>query len=222
MRNISYIGIMLICLCSATLPLAARKAHNTNTAAPPATAVAAVVAPATPPPVATGSLWNTAGISLYTDTTSRKVGDLLTVIITQQSTSSTSSNHSTAKDMAVSATPGTGILSGFPGLGVGGSQSSDGTGASSISTSVVDQLSVTVTAILPNGNLQVEGTRSIKMGKDDTSVIFRGVVRQKDIQADNSVSSVLVADQVLEMKGTGPISEKTHPGLLARLFAFIL
>ncbi|HEY3417800.1 MAG TPA: flagellar basal body L-ring protein FlgH [Armatimonadota bacterium] len=167
------------------------------------------------------SLWTGNQSSLYADTKARGIGDLLTVIITESASTQTQASHQTKKDMDAKVSPGTGWLAAIKGLGANASRSTTGSGASTNSTVLTDQLTVTVKALLPNGNLHVEGTRSYKLEKDEQTLLFTGTVRPVDIAPDNTIVSYLVADQNVVSCGKGPISEKQRPGILSRILAFL-
>lgn len=169
----------------------------------------------------TQSLWTNGSRSLYVDPTAHAVGDLLTVYISTNSTASASTKHATSKDISVSATPGTGMLSGFDGMGVKAGRGTNGTGASTSSTQFLDRLTVTVTEVLPNGNLRVSGDRTIQLGVDTLTITFGGIVRLQDIGPDNCIYSWNVADLSLVAKGAGPIAEKQRPGLFSRLLSWL-
>lgn len=171
--------------------------------------------------VSAASLWTVNSAPLYQDTRARAVGDLLTVIIVQQSSATTSATHATAKGTNVSSDAGTGWFSGFTGLGVKADRSTAGSGSAASSTQLTDRLTVQVVEVMPNGNLRVQGTRSIQLEKDEMTLTFSGIVRQEDIAPDNSITSIQVADQQVDATGNGPIAEKQRPGLLSRLLAFL-
>lgn len=167
------------------------------------------------------SLWPLDGTALCVDTKACKVGDLLTVIIDQDSSSSTQAKHTTSKGMNVNANAGTGMLDSFLGFGSTTDRSTSGAGASVASTRFFDRLTVSVVEVLPNGNLKIEGKRTMKLEKDEMNLVFTGLVRPQDVQADNSVPSMYIADQRLEAAGLGPIAEKQRPGIISRLLSFL-
>jgi flagellar L-ring protein precursor FlgH len=199
-------------VCLAILLLTALAAVADTPAAPPAEAA---------PAPATGSLWRPGTPSLFTDVRARKVGDLITVYVVQQSASSTTAKHATNKGVDVNAPVGTGWFSGFTGFGVKGSASSSGGGSNTASTTVTDRLTVSVAEILPNGNLKLTGERTIQLEKDTMQLKLTGIVRPEDISPDNTISSTLVAEQRIEMLGIGPIAQKAHPGLISRILSWI-
>jgi flagellar L-ring protein FlgH len=183
--------------------------------------ITGVVAAALPWPGVAVSLWTADCASLLTDQRARAVGDLLTVIIVQQSSSSTTAKHATGKNLTVNAAAGSGWFSGFPGLGIKADRSTTGSGSSVASSSFSDTLTVKVVEVLPNGVLKIEGVRTIQMEKDRMELRFTGVVRSQDVAPDNTVPSVLVAEQRLDITGAGPISEKQKPGLISRLLSLL-
>ncbi|HEX2951302.1 MAG TPA: flagellar basal body L-ring protein FlgH, partial [Armatimonadota bacterium] len=142
-------------------------------------------------------------------------------IVAHDSTATTTATHSTSKGTGVNASAGSGLFDVFPGFGVKADQSTSGKGTSTASTRIVDRITVTVMEVLPNGNLRIQGARTIKMEKDEMKLIFSGVVRPNDISYDNSVSSLLVADQRLEEQSSGPIASKRRPGILSRLLDYL-
>ncbi len=213
----------IACILLLLLTALAAPAEDAKPAAPPTPApapVAAAPAPA-PAPASPGSLWRATSTSLYSDVRGRKVGDLITVVVTQQSSSSTTAKHGTSKDMEVASPVGSGWFSGFTGLGLKGSTTTNGSGSNTTSTSVTDRLTVSIAAVLPNGNLRLEGERTIVMEKDTMHLHLTGTARAEDIAPDNTISSTLVAEQHIEMQGMGPIAQKTRPGLLSRILSWI-
>ncbi|MEO1526935.1 MAG: flagellar basal body L-ring protein FlgH [Planctomycetota bacterium] len=67
----------------------------------------------------------------------------------------------------------------------------------------LDSFTVTVTDVLPNGNLVVSGTRKINLQGDSRELRLSGIVRQYDILPNNTVSSHLVANLKIQMEAEG-------------------
>jgi flagellar L-ring protein precursor FlgH len=167
------------------------------------------------------SLWTDDSQSMCRDTRARAVGDLLTVVITQQSIASTSAKHATSKGIDVSAEAGSGWFSRFSGLGTNGSRTTNGSGSSVADTRFLDRMTVTITEVLPNGILRIQGSRCMKMEQDELLLNFSGTIRPEDIQPDNTVSSTAVADLFIEAKGNGPIAEKQRTGIIGTLLSIL-
>ncbi len=76
---------------------------------------------------------------------------------------------------------------------------------------------VTVTDVLPNGNLILRGTREITIQGDNRTLIVTEVVRAYDISPDNTVNSRLVSDLRMFYDGKGAEQAFTKQGWLGRI-----
>jgi flagellar L-ring protein precursor FlgH len=83
---------------------------------------------------------------------------------------------------------------------------------------ITDRFSVTVTDVLPNGNLVISGTRRISVQGDVRQLRLSGIVRQYDILPNNTVPSYLVANLQLTLDAEGPEQAFTQQGWLSRRF----
>jgi len=93
-----------------------------------------------------------------------------------------------------------------------------GDGSTTRDGSIKATISAKVVEVMPNGNLAIEGKREISLNKERKEILFQGIVRPKDIAANNSVLSTQVADAKVILTGVGVIGEKQSPGWLARIF----
>jgi flagellar L-ring protein precursor FlgH len=57
----------------------------------------------------------------------------------------------------------------------------------------------------------VEAERQITMNNERQTILLRGLVRPGDIAPDGSISSNLVGNLELELKGKGVLSDGTRP-----------
>ena len=76
--------------------------------------------------------------------------------------------------------------------------------------------SVTVIDVLPNGNLVIEGAKTIRTSKQDIYSYMRGIVRPVDISATNTILSSKIADAQVEFIPAGELSEAQKKGWLLR------
>ena len=205
--------------------------------APPASGDPAEVVPAPPVlppgdrPSSPGSLWrdNSGRQLMGLQGNARQVGDLVTVVIREESTSdlgaTTSSSKSNQRSGGIGSLFGleTGItgananMGGEIGFDVGGEASFTGGGTTAASAVVETVVTCRVVQVLPNGNLAVEGTKQIRNYREIQYVTIQGMVRPQDIQMDNTVSSQFLADAVIEFHGQGHIAERTRPGIGTRV-----
>jgi flagellar L-ring protein precursor FlgH len=99
-----------------------------------------------------------------------------------------------------------------------GADSFDGEGSSTQGNSLAGSLTVTVMEVQSNGNLVVQGDKTLKLNQGDEFVHVSGVVRFADIQADNTVTSDRVSDAHISYSGKGVINSANTMGWLARFF----
>ena len=171
----------------------------------------------------------------YSDDTARKVGDTLTIIIDERSVIENETSRSLKKDTSRGAETG-GTLDpanvigpvgkhvfDFPKLNLSSKSSTkfDGSANYDSDRSVLDQITVTVEDVLPNGNLVVIGKRTRQVAGDAQVVAVSGIVRPSDITFANAVSSAKVAAFHVCYQGRGQENLFTKPGWLARFLNWI-
>jgi flagellar L-ring protein precursor FlgH len=184
-----------------------------------------------PPPPATagnGAIYQVGhDVALFENSTARRVGDTITIRLNERTNASKSSSTTTSKASSAELTGptvagrpvtvnGTEILT----AGIDNNTSFDGKGDSSQSNRLEGQVTVTVAQRLPNGNLLVRGQKWIAINQGKEYVRIQGIVRPIDIDPDNSVSSLKVADAMISYGGKGTLADANAPGLLTRFFNF--
>jgi flagellar L-ring protein precursor FlgH len=163
--------------------------------------------------------------SLFTDIKANNVGDVLTVIISEQSRGSNQIQTKIEKSSShdVRGGPGLGTLNFLPLFGIEGETESshDGKGQNIRNRSLKARMSVTVVAIKENGDLIVEGTRTVTISDDKETIHLSGVVRQRDVTPGNTIESYLIADAEISYTGKGAASAGSRPGFITRLFNWL-
>lgn len=187
-----------------------------------------VVARVLPPPTprTDGAIYQSGQqIELFADLKARRVGDVLTIRLTEVTNASKSAVTKTTKTTSVNNTGPTILGKTITAGGVpiftttlAGADSFDGEGSSTQGNSLAGSLTVTVMEVQPNGNLVVQGDKTIKLNQGDEFVHVSGVVRFADIQADNTVTSDRVSDAHISYSGKGVINSANQMGWLARFF----
>ena len=166
------------------------------------------------------------GQSLFSDIKAHKVGDIITILIVEQNRASSQVKSKTEKsgEAELRGGPGIGpILGHIPLFGAKASMKNDfeGKGENLRSGSIRAKMSATVVEVRDNGDLVIQGTRIIGISGDKESITLSGVVRQKDIAADNSVQSYLIADAEVIYTGKGNTNTGSRPGFVSRLVNWI-
>ena len=182
-----------------------------------------------PPPAATqgnGAIYQAGtDIALFENSVARRVGDTLTIRLNENTNASKKSSTTTKKATSVDL-PGP-TIAGRPvthngteilAMSVDNETEFDGEGASSQSNRLQGDITVTVAQRLPNGNLLVRGQKWIAINQGKEYVRIQGIVRPIDIDPDNTISSLKVADAMISYGGKGALADANAPGLLARFF----
>ncbi len=163
--------------------------------------------------------------SLFTDIKANIVGDILTVLIFEQSRATQKAESKTAKSTqaSISAGPGIGPLRFIPIFGADGKNSStfDGKGESIRNGTFSAKMSVTVVAVKNNGDLVIQGSRTIGLSGDRETMNLTGVVRKKDISPNNTIDSYLIADAEISYSGKGNANTTQRPGVFTRFFNWV-
>ena len=180
-------------------------------------------------PTQVGSLWSATSPSLFEDLRASRNGDILTVIIDEnskgQGDAKTKLDSESGLESGITNFLGlvAAINSRYPDMDPSAlvrllSKSDfSGQGSTSRSGKLEGRIAVRVKQVLPNGDLFIEGTKVILLNEEELHFYVSGVVRQVDVNPDNSVRSSLIADAQVEFSGRGLITDKQSPGWLHQL-----
>ena len=184
------------------------------------------------PPVqsySNGSIWQASSIALTEDGKARRVGDIVTIIVTETASASTQAATATGRSSQISAgipnmlglEESKIITSNFADLSkllnASASSSFDGSGSTSRKETLTATISAKVVDVLPNGNLKIEGRRNVKVNYEDQIVTVKGTIRQRDITAENTINSIYVADAQISYSGEGIITDRQKPGWMMNI-----
>jgi flagellar L-ring protein precursor FlgH len=160
---------------------------------------------------------------MFEDRRARHIGDLLTINITERTSAVKAGASSGNKSGSVSfGAPG--ILQSRLGGTVSASSATkfaDGDNQSASNT-FSGTIGVTVSEVLPNGNLIVVGEKQVAMNKGTEFIRFSGMVSPDTIQPGNVVSSTLVADARVEYRTSSQIDRAEMNSMLSRFFQSLL
>ncbi|MFQ5498443.1 MAG: flagellar basal body L-ring protein FlgH [Candidatus Zixiibacteriota bacterium] len=163
--------------------------------------------------------------SLFTDIKAHEVGDILTVLIFEQSRASQQVSSKTEKstDAETKGGPGLGPLDFIPlwNASAESKNTFDGKGQNQRNGTLRARMSVTVIDTKPNGDLIIEGSRTVGLSGDRETLTLSGVVRARDIKPDNSIESYLIADAKIHYTGKGNASTASRPGFVMRFINWL-
>ncbi len=173
---------------------------------------------------ANASAGGTRTMRLFQDNKAREVGDILTIVLVERTTSTTRAQTAVTKDSGIGISAP--VIGGVPttingqplSAEVEGSRSFAGGGDSQQSNRLDGTVTVTVVQELGNGNLLVSGEKKVRLNQGDEIVQVQGIVRTSDIGADNRIPSDRVADAKIVYGGRGTLARSNAMGWLGRFF----
>jgi flagellar L-ring protein precursor FlgH len=191
-----------------------------------------------------GSLFNDAEADqLFADGRARRVGDLVVVKIMEQTAAKTKADTTAKKDNSnnfgigaffghnevplIPFTPNAHLPNvnnaqtdpNYKALALDTRSNSNlnGTGETKRENNVKTSMAARVIRVLPGGLLQIEGARETRVNEETEYMVLTGVIRAKDVAADNSIMSTQVADASISYYGKGVLADKQKPGWFTRL-----
>jgi flagellar L-ring protein precursor FlgH len=163
--------------------------------------------------------------SLVAETKAHHVGDVLTVVVQESASATSTTDLRAQRDLNANAHI---QLTGFPGrspdphaITGGTSSNSDGSGSTQRTGQLLAQLSVRVLEVAPNGDLSVAGQQSLKINGEEQLITLSGHVRPQDVAADNTVLSNRIAEARIQFDGKGFVTDQARPSWIARLLTFL-
>lgn len=177
-----------------------------------------------------GSLWNQNNGSMFTDRKAQRVGDIVTVLISESSSASKAATTSTSRNTNMSAS-----IPNFFGLendkvwnghnpidlsnlvNADFSNGFDGNGSTTRQEDLTASLTTQVVGQYPNGQLKIRGGKEVMVNSEVQMIYLTGIVRPVDITAANTVSSYKILNARISYTGKGSISDKQSPGWAMRV-----
>ena len=195
---------------------------------PPASPLVAVSAEAAAPRVAgnRGSIFQASqGYSgLITGTRARSLGDMVTIVLVENTSTSKSTTGQTSRDGGLSITPPTAGPLGFlnpNALNAASQGTFSGGGNAAQQSQLTGTVAVTIAHIHPNGTAEVVGEKQMSLSQGEEWVQFAGRIRLVDIDAENRLPSSRVANARIIYSGKGAVQQASRPGWLSRFFNMI-
>ena len=166
------------------------------------------------------------GSEVYSDLVSKKVGDLIRVVVVQSAQANqnmqSARNRSAKLDAATEIPAGAGFLSPIPtGAGsasLSGQTQKSGSRSTSRQTSFIATITATIVEVMENGNLRISGTQQTAIDDQETEIFVEGIVRPLDIGPDNSIVSTSLAEA--NIRYVAPRSAVQRQGPIVRVVTF--
>lgn len=174
-----------------------------------------------------GSLYReNIAMGLFTDQKARQVGDIITIILDERTTSSKTSNVEVTKENEIDMLPGGGSVFGvtpsFNGYNLSSEVTADreftGEAEADQSNRLSGSISVTVIDIFPNGTLVIRGEKWMTLNRGQEFIRISGLVRPDDVTPENTILSTKIANARITYSGTGELADSQRMGWLTRFF----
>ena len=217
----------LILLCLASV-LSACQSTNNMDVMPNDPFYAPIIADMPRPKIAAdGSIFQSdMANSLYSDIKARRVGDIITVNLEENTRATKSAGTTTSKESQVDVNPiiglgGNAVNIGKQSIQLGIDSSNEFTGDASAnqSNNLVGNISVTVVQVLPNHNLLVRGEKWLTLNNGNEYIRLTGVVRPADVSPSNEIVSTKIANARIQYSGTGTFASAQKKGWLTQFFS---
>lgn len=188
--------------------------------------------PATPSPSvdlaltpANGAIFSAASgyAPLHYGMRAHKIGDLVTITLTERIQTSKSTTSSTDRGGSFSITPpSVGPFSFNPGiLSSGAGTSFDGSGDAAQTSSISGDITVTIAEVMPGGTVRIRGEKLMMLSQGEEWIQISGLLRLSDISSDNRVASTRIADARITYSGKGSVQRASSPGWLSQFFSVV-
>ncbi|WP_374575757.1 flagellar basal body L-ring protein FlgH [Phenylobacterium sp.] len=180
-----------------------------------------------PQPASANSLWRVGARAFFIDQRASRVGDILTVLIeiddSAKTSNATSSGRTSSAQSGVTnflgleSSLGKVLPGGFDpanAVNSGSTYSNAGTGAVTRSEKINLTIAAVVTAVLPNGNMMIQGSQEVRTNSEVRELTVSGIVRPEDITSANTIKHTQIAEARISYGGRGDISrvQKTPAG----------
>lgn len=164
--------------------------------------------------------------SLFGGVQARQIGDLISIIMNENITLSDNLTYSAEKSSTTVDTFTT-FLNKWLGVslkdsnGFGGSNEVSNSAVGSRSMKLGDKIACQVVQQLPNGNLSVQGKKTIVNGNERMDFIVTGVIDPRWLNVNGEISSNNVSNLQFALSGRGAISRSQNEGIFNRFIKYL-
>lgn len=160
-------------------------------------------------------------------------GDIITVLVQEKISASTTADTNTKKEsdveskanekdnsfLVAESPKGLGLLNKeqLPNWKIEAENETKARGKTTRTSTLTTTIACVVTAVYPNGNLKIEGEKRVTVNREDSILYISGIVRGKDVRPDNTVLSTQVANAQVQLKGKGELWNNQRRGLITKI-----
>lgn len=171
-------------------------------------------------PARARSLWDDRS-NWVADRRPTSVGDIVTVVVNERTRTKDEGKTDVSKSNNNSVADGVGIFDFIKAFGFSSKSDMKGDGSTERTHTAQTRITCLVTDILPNGNLIIEGTRDIATHEETLQLQVVGVIRPRDVDSYNQISSDKIANAEIGVRGKGALTRLQKPGILTQILQTI-
>jgi len=161
------------------------------------------------------------GASLVTNMKAHHVGDIITIMIIEETTANAAAKTDANNKTEVSGGPGLGFLDVLTNWGIQTENKYTGDGRTQRSGSLQAEITARIVEELHNGDFRLAGTRMIDINGERQLIEITGICRGRDITPRNTILSTHIADARIAYNGTGPVNSSSEPGVVTKLINWL-
>ncbi len=161
----------------------------------------------------------------FEDIRARRVGDVINVILDEQTNASKTASTNAAKGSTVGLPSPTLFGGNITARGrdifsneITANTDFAGSADSSQSNRLSGSIAVVVDKVLSNGNLWIRGEKRLTLNQGSEVVQVAGLIRSVDITPGNTIQSNQIADASITYGGRGHLADSNRAGWLTRVF----
>lgn len=164
--------------------------------------------------------------SLFGGVQAHQIGDLVSIIMSENISMNDNLSYSSAKESNTTDTF-TSYINKWLGLsvknsdGYGGSNEVSNSATGSRAMTLGDKIACQVVQQLPNGNISVQGKKTIVNGNERMDFIVTGVIDPRWLNEDGEVYSYNVSNLQFALSGRGSISRSQNEGIFNRFIRYL-
>jgi flagellar L-ring protein precursor FlgH len=161
------------------------------------------------------------GESLVTNIKARSVGDLITIIITEEAAANAASRTKANNKSETRGGPALGFFDFMKPWDMTVDNKYLGDGDTRRTGSLYAEITARIVEVYPNGDLRLEGTRMVNINGEKQLIEITGSCRSRDIGSDNTIMSTYISDAQIAYNGSGIINDTSSPGVVTRILNWI-
>ncbi len=157
------------------------------------------------------------GSSLVSNFKAHRVGDIITIMIVEESTANATAKTDANNKSEVSGGPGLGVLDLLTNWGISTENKFTGDGRTQRTGNLNAEITARIVEVLHNGDYRLAGTRMVDINGERQLIEISGICRARDVRPDNTIYSTYIADARIAYNGTGVVNASSEPGVITKL-----